>query len=483
MKNKRPNVALVVLDTLRQDKLSCYGCERNLTPNLDRFADRSTVYTRAVANSPWTLPSHASFFTGKYPSQHGATQLTPYLEEEHETLAQILKTEGYSTACFTCNSWVTQYTGLNRGFDHYQNFFGSLPDADFLSGIWRKIMDSRFRSWGDKIVSWGNKIYEKMINKENNKQWTPEAIDSALDFLQDNDEPYFLFLNLMDPHLPYNPPKKYWQSFMGDLKPQDLCQNSKEFNSNSKDIDDHQLDLLSRLYEAEVRYMDVQLKELLTVLEDSNTLVIITSDHGENLGEHQLLGHEFCIYDTLLKVPLLVSYPEESSGGRGEGKQKEIKSPVDLRQLFPTILAAAGIESSSYQGATDQLPNQDRHQSQKRPIYSEYFRPKIELTQMRQIDPQFSDPEVETNMKAVRSDSWKYIWYEKEEATDKLFNLEQDPQERTNLLEQHPEKAEQLRRMLAEKFDQANLAAKDANQVLDSMDQAVKGRLEELGYL
>lgn len=481
----KPNIALIVLDTLRQDKLSCYGCEEELTPNLDRFAARSTVFEQAVANSPWTLPSHASFFTGKHPSQHGATQLTPYLEEEHETLAQILKSEGYTTACFTCNSWITQYTGLNRGFDVYKNFFGALPDSDLLSGVWKRIMDSRWRELGDKLVDWGNRIYERMSDQDKTVQWTSKAINSSLEFLQNGNEPYFLFLNLMDPHLPYNPPKEYWQDFMGDLAPQDVCQNSKEFNASPEEVGEAELNLLNKLYDAEVSYMDSQLSQLLNALKDSNTLVIITADHGENLGEHQLLGHEFCIYDTLLKVPLLINYPETSPASTNN-RGGQVKTQTDLRQLFPTILEAAGVDYKSFDRvATASLFDKNRNQAsyRQRPLYAEYFRPKIELTQLRQIDSDFSDPEVETDMKTVRSEGWKYIWHENEEATDKLFNLKRDPQERNNLLNQQSERAKQLRQMLAEKFDEANLAAKDADQVLDDMDQAVKGRLEELGYL
>jgi len=479
---QRPNIALIVLDTLRRDRLSCYGNENDLTPNLDRFAQQSTVYERAVANSPWTLPSHAAMFTGKYPSRHGATQLTPFLEKEHTTLAQILKSEGYETACYTCNSWITQYTGLNRGFAHYKNFFGALPDADFLSGVWKKIMNSRFRSFGDKLVSWGNEIYEAMINKENNKQWTPEAIASSLKFLEGRNEPYFLFINLMDPHMPYKPPKEYWQDFMGDLRPQDICQNSKEFNAGVKEIDEKELSLLKQLYDAEVSYMDSQLDRLLDELQGSNTLLIITSDHGENLGEHQLLGHEFCIYDTLLQVPLLINYPETGTSSTFSDQQR-VKSQVELKQLFPTILDVADVNSNNYSPSAASSLLSNAHNGRGAPVYSEYFHPKIELTQLRRINPDFTDPEVETNLKAVRSDGWKYVWHEHEQASDKLFNVREDPQERENLLQQYPDRAQKLRQLLADRFNSANLAAKDADQVLDSMDQAVKGRLEELGYL
>lgn len=468
---KRPNILLLVMDTLRKDRVSCYSEEERLTPVLDGFAKDATVFEEAVANSPWTLPSHASIFTGRYPSEHGATQLTPFLEEKYPTLPKILREEGYSTACFTCNSWITPSTGLSQGFETYRNFFNSFLGFKFLTGIWKKLMNSRFRRIGDRLISFGNSIYESMT-KENNQRWTPGVIDSSIDFVKDSEEPYFLFINLMDPHLPYVPPERMWKDFMNGVTPEDLCQNSKKFNSRSVDVSEDEIRLLNKLYNAEVSYMDSQISRLLDYGNDENTLVIATSDHGENIGEHGLIGHEFCVYDTLLEVPLIVDWPE----GHGIQAKGRVDEQIELRQLFHTILDLTGTMGLKF----------DRNLSlagevESRLAISEYFLPKIELELMRRINPEFRDPSIEADMKSLRTEKWKYIWHEK--VKDKLFNLEEDPGEKENLIEEYPREAQKLSELLQKRVKSPGFAPKNAEEVLNDMDALVKKRLEKLGYL
>src|SRR6056297_3902660 len=156
------NVVFVVMDTVRKSQLSVYGYDRPTTPGLERFADEAAVFEQAVSPAPWTLPVHASLFTGLYPSQHGASQETPYLEGA-TTLAETLSPT-HATSCYSSNAWITPYTHLTDGFDDQDNFFEVMP-ADFLSGpiatAWKAMNDNeRLRKAADYLVSVGNKIHE-----------------------------------------------------------------------------------------------------------------------------------------------------------------------------------------------------------------------------------------------------------------------------------------------------------------------------------
>ncbi|MDX1745907.1 MAG: sulfatase-like hydrolase/transferase, partial [Halobacteriales archaeon] len=214
--SERPDVVFVVLDTVRKDRLSAYGYERPTSPGLESFADEATRFEEAVAPAPWTLPVHASLFTGLYPSEHGASQERPYLEGT-TTLAESLSAAGYATACYSSNAWITPYTGLTRGFDDQDNFFEIMP-GDLFSGplakAWRTLNDSsRLRSVADRLVDLGNRVNERLAAGEGADSKTPDVIDRTIDFLDRTDGPAFAFLNLMDAHLPYHPPAVYREQF------------------------------------------------------------------------------------------------------------------------------------------------------------------------------------------------------------------------------------------------------------------------------
>ena len=200
------NVLFVVLDTVRKDHLTPYGYDRETTPTLESLAEKATVYEQAVSPAPWTLPVHASMFTGLYPSQHGASQEQPYLDESIGTLAEALQSSGYDTACYSSNAWITPYTRLTAGFDEQDNFFEVMP-GEFLSGtladLWQKVNDNdTLRSVANKLVEVGNDIHEHFAGAEGADSKTPDVVDNAID-------EWFTFVNLMDAHLPVYPPEEY----------------------------------------------------------------------------------------------------------------------------------------------------------------------------------------------------------------------------------------------------------------------------------
>jgi len=197
------DVLFVVMDTVRKDHLSVYGYDRPTTPNLEAFAADATVFEQAVAPAPWTLPVHASLFTGLYPSQHGASQETPYLEGA-TTLAETLS-DSHATSCYSSNAWITPYTHLTDGFDDQDNFFEMMPGGALSGPIaraWKALNDNdSLRRVADWMVSVGNRFHEYFASAEGADSKTPQVIDATAEFVESaaaRDEPFFSFVNLMD---------------------------------------------------------------------------------------------------------------------------------------------------------------------------------------------------------------------------------------------------------------------------------------------
>ncbi|WP_332897284.1 MULTISPECIES: sulfatase [unclassified Haladaptatus] len=485
------NVLIVVMDTVRKDALSVYNANCSTSPNLEQFASNAVVFDQAVSPAPWTLPVHASLFTGKYPSQHGASQETPYLTDSI-TLAETLSNEGYSTACFTSNAWITPYTGLTSGFDVQDNFFEVLP-GNLMSGplakCWKVFNDnSTLRSVTNRLVELGNDVHEYLAEGEGADSKTPAVIDQAIEFIERTDDPSFTFVNLMDAHLPYYPPEKYRKQYAPDVDPTEVCQNSKEYNSGARDIDDEEWEAIRSLYAAEIRHLDAELGRLLDWLQENDeddTLVAICADHGELHGEHGLYGHEFGIYDPLVNVPLMISHPDLDPGTYDE--------QVELLDLYHTVLDHAGIsprEPAIPLDHTRSLLSTDyRTFSQSEYAFIEYDQPVIELSQL-ETKAANAGVELDENsrfysrMRGVRRADVKLV--QNEGLPDELYNLAEDPDELRDRAGRDVELEDELVKAL-EEFEATtgsnwtDSTASDGS--LDEMSTEAKSRLRELGYL
>jgi arylsulfatase A-like enzyme len=484
------NVLFVVLDTVRKDHLTPYGYDRPTTPGLTDFAEEARVYEEAVAPAPWTLPVHASMFTGRYPSEHGASQENPYLPEDVGTLAEALSAAGYDTACYSSNAWITPYTRLTAGFDDQDNFFEVMP-GDFLSGaladLWQRINDNdRLRAVANRLVELGNSVHEHLEGGGADSK-TPAVIDNAIEFVDGADD-WFVFLNLMDAHLPVYPPEEYRERFAPDVDPDDVCQNSKEYNAGARDISDAEFEEIKGLYDAEIRHIDDQLQRLFSWLQDSgeweDTLVVVCSDHGELHGEHGLYGHEFCIYDPLVNVPLLVKGPGVDPG-RDEGT-------VELQDLYHTILNYTGAEpvSESLVAELSLLSTDYRDFAEGEYGFVEYHRPVVELEQLETKAQRAGvsleeDSRFYSRMRAARRPDGKYV--RNERIPDEAYRLDRDPGETENLAADDDEVIREVEAVLAAFEERVGEAwddeAADTDDVLDDMSEDARSRLEDLGYI
>ncbi|QCJ46874.1 sulfatase [Haloprofundus sp. MHR1] len=507
------NVLFVVMDTVRKDHLTPYGYDKPTTPGLESFAEEAMVFDQAVAPAPWTLPVHASMFTGMYPSRHGADQETPYLDNA-TTLAETLSAAGYDTACYSSNAWITPYTHLTDGFDDQNNFFEVMP-GDLLSGplakAWKTLNDNeRLRTVADKLVSLGNTAHEYLADGEGADSKTPAVIDQTMEFIEESDRS-FAFINLMDAHLPYHPPKEYRERFAPGVDSTEVCQNSKEYNSGARDITDGEWEDIRGLYDAEIAHIDDQLTRLFDWLKETDrwddTMVVVCADHGELHGEHDLYGHEFCLYDPLINVPLMVKHPELGTGRRDD--------QVELVDLYHTVLDALDVEGGTPASPGEDVVALDRTRSLLSASYREfadadspdpgqrgspdgeyafveYSRPIVELKQLEEKAKAGGvtlpkDSRFYSRMRAVRRPDAKYVRIDR--IPNEAYRLDEDPGELTNLAGKGDERIEAAEQALARFEEAAGGAWTGADDVevtddaLDDMDDTTQERLRDLGYM
>lgn len=354
-----PNVIVVVADTVRRDRVSCYGYDRSTTPNLDAFAAGATRFADPVAQGSWSIPSHASLFTGAYPRDHGVTTVSPILHGP-ETLPEVLSEAGYDTYAVSPNEYVRPRTGFGRGFDEFHTLSGlTVPQrlVDLAAPAVNAVTDTA-------------SVRRPIERAFNALQHGPDAtvlgdegheddglVERVGSVLSDADAPFFLFANLMDAHLPRSPAARHYESFVDDdLADVPVVANERAHVFGDSEMDERAFRKLSQLYDADLATMDDRLGRLLEtfraagVLEDS--LVVVLSDHGEHLGEFGLVGHQHSVLDGVVSVPLVVQYPDQSAG-------RVVDRQVETRRVFHTVLDEAGAreypERSLTSGTGDEL--------------------------------------------------------------------------------------------------------------------------------
>lgn len=358
----RPNVIFVVLDTVRADRVSGLGYERETTPNLDSFAAEATTYTDAVAHAPWSVPSHASLFTGEYPATHDTTTAKPILTAG-PTLPELLSDAGYGTYAFSANEYVRPATGFARGFDEFHTPWRTEPSvvADLLAPAVHWITST------PRLRRPVERAFNGLRESESVGSELPSPVDDGLlettaDILAYAEEPFFFFANLIDAHLPRSPSPEYVDEFVDQsLRETPVVQNERAHTVGEAAMDEAGYRKLSQLYDADLRTMDDRFGALLECFREagvlSDSLVVVVSDHGEHLGEFDLVGHQFSVFDSVVSVPLVIQFPD--------GGPDRIDEQVETRRLFETVLDEAGVqthdERSLASGAGDSIARGSYH--------------------------------------------------------------------------------------------------------------------------
>ncbi len=325
-----PNVILITLDTVRAKSLGLYGAPLTTTSQLERLASHGLVFEQALAPSSWTLPTHASIFTGRYPHQLNVGWETA-LDHAMPTLAEMLGNRGYATAGFVANLAYCAYDlGLDRGFDHYEDYPVSWGQLALSASLSRELISSdRVRNALD---------FHEMPNRKNAARIT----DDFLRWLGQHDPstPYFGFLNFFDAHEPCFPPPPFDTQF-GPPRPAgtDFAHIPTLITRREKyALPAEEMEYEYHAYLGAIAYMDQQVGRLIDELDRtgqmSNTVVFITSDHGEQFGEHGLFDHGTSLYRPLVHVPLLILLPGKITG--------RVETPVTLRDFAATALDLVG---------------------------------------------------------------------------------------------------------------------------------------------
>ena len=328
-----PNVLLIVLDTVRARNLGLYGYDRGTTPILDRRAASGVVFDRAIATSSWTFPSHASLFTGRWAHEFSADWHTP-LDGRYPTLAEVLRDKGYLTAGFSANLfYCTTEFGLDRGFLHYEDYPVSASQALVSTAIGRELIAFslnedfafRFRGWIG---------YDDIPGRKR----AAEINDGFLQWLgrQADRRPFFAFLNYIDAHQPFLPPPPFDTMFRRTSSRGD----PRHWWNRRWSPDDLQAE--TDAYDGAIAYVDHEIGRLLDELQRravlENTVVIITSDHGEHLGERGYMRHGNTLYPEVVHVPLMILLPEGVRTGL------RVRDEVSLRDVPATVLSLVNAE-------------------------------------------------------------------------------------------------------------------------------------------
>ena len=397
-----PSIILVTIDTLRADRLGAYGNESGLTPSLDRLAEDGLVFTRMSSNVPLTLPSHASIMTGRYPHFHGVRDNGDFiLPSSIPTIADRLRTRGYRTAAFVGSYVLASRFGLGRGFDIYDEKFG-------VSNRMSQAVEAPERR-ADQVVG------------------------AALRWLENQGEDaFFCWIHLNDPHTPYDPPEPYRSEYV------------------------------KHLYDGEVAFTDAALNTVFDTIRHKGwydrVAIIVTSDHGESLGEHGEATHGYFIYESTVHVPLIIKLPRSRFAG------KRIDVPATLVDLAPTMLGLSGYSGSGVSefDGIDLVPV-IKGSSTIRPIYAESYYARLNLGW--------------SELRSVRVGPWKYI----QAPVAELYELDRDPMESNNVLPLEQARATELRKQLLSL--EAGSTASVHSARAETIESSAIAKLQSLGYL
>jgi arylsulfatase A-like enzyme len=334
-----PNILLLVLDTVRALNLSLYGYSRSTTPNLDSLARRGVVFDAAYSTASWTLPSHASLFTGREAHELSTDVLVP-LDATEPTLAERLAAAGYATGGFVANQrYANAEWGLARGFARYEVYPPRTAELPLNTSLGR-----RLATFGPlrRLLRFDDIVNRKRADRVN------DEVLAWLDAAQHGGRPFFAFLNYFDAHEPYLPPEPYATRF-APARPSFSPYNSYHARETElapryrRAMDSAERVRQRDAYDGALQYLDDRIAELLRDLEGrgllANTIVIITSDHGEHLGEHDRFLHGFDLLVPVLQVPLILIYPRELPSGT------RVSGPASLRDLPATIADLTGLEN------------------------------------------------------------------------------------------------------------------------------------------
>ncbi len=410
------NAVLISIDTLRADHLGCYGYERDTSPRIDALARQGVVFKNAISSTSWTIPAHMAIFTSQYDAVHGVLSHEHCLDHKRVTMAEIFKEAGFLTAGFYTATFMHPTLGFDQGFDQYINCSSVAPLLDsFLE-----------RNAPEGLVSLSVPERKELVKKVRH-EWSlwkdakrdvtsPTITEKVIEWLSGHhEERFFLFLHFWDPHYDYIPPPPYDTMFdpdyegpiKGDVHRNPLLR---------PDMPKRDLEHLVALYDGEIRWTDMHIGKIMDALQDlgklDETLVVITSDHGEEFFEHGSESHGKTLYEEVVRVPLIVRLP----GTVPEGKV--VQSQVRNIDILPTMCELFGLRKSDEAMGKSLAPLMKGDDADPLTSYSLLVRNDIFIM-------------------ALRTNQWKFIRDRGEERYE-CYDLEKDPMEKSPLPAEKP---------------------------------------------
>jgi choline-sulfatase len=432
-----PNVLLIVLDTARPDRFSLYGHDRPTTPNLDSLAVESTVFTNAYSTSSWTSPSHASLFTGTLPCIHGATQETeaalPQLSASSLTLSEVLWESGYRTSAFVGNAVLHSQSGFSQGFEEY-------------------------------IHTW-------QLSFENEHP-TESLVRTVLD--RQSDRPFFVFINMIEPHSPYDSSREFLGRY--DRHPEiDLVSSSwVEHVSGDRVLSATEIEHLSDLYDSEIQYVDAFVGRIVSLLRErgmlDETLLVITADHGEHFGDHGLMEHLFNLYETNVRVPLLIRY-----AGLPTSRDPTL---IQLTDPFDAIIRLT--EAPSIAISTSFFSSEERTADHS--VVMEHYYPLWFFARTPGSRDHPGLDRFKRRLRAVRAGNLKLIVGS--DGSVELYDVVRDPGELQDLssVDEHATTVQDLRTRLYDALGDCWDSERASETAIDLDDETIR-ELKSLGYI
>jgi len=436
--NHTQNVILITIDCLRVDCIGCLGHRHQATPNIDDLVRNGVLFSQAISNGVGTPESFPSIMTSTYPLMSPNSgglhdSFWVKLSSKWHTIAEVLRSREFSTAAFNANPWLTSIFHYDRGFDIFDDSLKSYRRNNVFDKLRRKLGTLR----GDKFLR------AKLINKK------------AFSWLRNNLDRFFLWLHYMDVHSPYNPKK------ISKLKRIDAIRLERKISRNPQTFSKKELERWKSFYQEEIAYVDREIGFFLDELEhigisSDNTFLILTADHGEQFMEHGEWGHGR-LYDEVLRVPVIVNGP-------GIIRNTVIENQVSLLDLAPTIVDLFNI-------------------------------PKVQTFLGTSLVPMMKDGGAKSNKYVIsetltqnfscRTEDWKYITDRKDRR--ELYNLQVDPNEKTNLASRETKKVKELNAIVSKHIlmeEKAKQSIPEEHAVLHKKEmEVIKERLKQLGYL
>ena len=438
---KRPNVLWVVWDTTRADHLSAYGYTRETTPFLEEFSKGARVFEDCQSSSCWTVPSHASMFTGLLPAEHGAMHGSEFLDENLVTVAELLRDSGYQTFAWAANPHVSAAENFLQGFDVQKHPFDADAEARAIEIFKRKVPESvSTRELAERAEARGTNPWvikaAGELGRENLATW----LDA-----RDANRPFLAFFNYMEAHRPLIPPREVREKLL--TKDEVDATYATEFAWKDTwaycfglyEYPPEQLEVLRDVYDAALLELDGLFAGLVAELEKrglaEDTVIVVTADHGENLGDHHLLDHQYSLNQALVRVPLVVRYPARFAPGRD-------KRPVMSMDLFPTLLELANLPVPQ-QGVRHAQSLLSPKESRVRVSdYQKIFAKPLASAVKAYPERDFSRLS-RGLMSCTESGKWKLV--QELGGGVRLYDLESDAGELVDVSPKHPEVVERLR--------------------------------------